>query len=190
MTTVYYVGMFAILQLISLSGACIALNRKTPNCCLLIHAILVVVITAAPLLWQGTVLLELGSIGKTHDAENMCGLGKMSTEAAAEGSSWTSEIFKIVHRFDTITSALVSDNMCTDLCPCLNYTFDDGNMRSNSKLQFNMVMEKFMNKYRRTNFDKKWSTSKGNKPLVWTTDPDKGFKSFDECFQFWRERAS
>lgn len=71
--------------------------------------------------------------------------------------------------------------MCTEQCPCLNYTYGDGFIRSNSKLQYDMVMEEHMNKYSRTNFNKTWSTSKGNRPLVWTTDPSKGFKSFQEC---------
>jgi hypothetical protein len=29
--------------------------------------------------------------------------------------------------------------------------------------------------------NKEWSKKKGNKPLVWTNDPQKGAKSFQEC---------
>ena len=93
------------------------------------------------------------------------------------------EVFALMNRFDTISEQLISDNMCTEKCPCLDYDFNDGFVKSNSKLQYDMVLEKHMSKYGRTNFDKDWATSKGMKPLVWTKDPNVGYKNFHECFK-------
>lgn len=62
-------------------------------------------------------------------------------------SPYFQEMRILIDRFDTISEEIISDNMCTDRCPCLNYTFDDGYMKSNSKLKYDMVLEEHMNKY-------------------------------------------
>lgn len=47
-----------------------------------------------------------------------------------------------------------------------------------------------MNKYKRTNFYEKWSTDKGNKPLVWTYDKEKGYKTVRDCLLAWYLKKS
>lgn len=84
------------------------------------------------------------------------------------------------NKFDTITEQVISEDMCSEKCPCLDYVFDDGTIESSSKGQFDIVMESHLNKYGRT---KNTSHSAGYKPLVWTTDETKGFKSLADCYK-------
>lgn len=58
---------------------------------------------------------------------------------------------KLAHRFDTVTEQIITDNMCTDVCPCLDYDTDVNGMPMSTKELYNLIKEERMNLYGRTN---------------------------------------
>lgn len=92
-------------------------------------------------------------------------------------------------RYDEVSEQLIDDNMCTeDVCPCLDYNHDES--RVNPKVLYRKHLESYLEKYNRTNFDNSYWTKRGDVPLYFTENANKGFVSFMECLMHWEKKAN
>lgn len=83
---------------------------------------------------------------------------------------------------------MIDSNMCTDVCPC--YHHEDNNVDFKLAWQGYATINSDYFAYR----GRKWSSSSGSaddglRPFVWTKDEDKGFSSFEHCFESWLAKA-
>lgn len=136
----------------------------------------------------GIALLHIGSIG-LDDNFTFCNMEPAKIKEKAP--KWSQEIYLMAHRFDMLSEAIITKNMCTDTCPCLDYMLDDpsNNSSYNARLDYAMNMEDKLRRFNRTNFDSEESKEKGLVPLKWTRNTYEGYKSFMDCYQHWEEMA-
>lgn len=99
---------------------------------------------------------------------------------------WLREMIMLAHRYDTMSEQLITDNMCTNTCPCLEYGTEFDGIDLTTKEFYNLVKEETMNKYGRTNLQ---ASLTGLEEMVWTRDLNKGFKSFEDCHKHWEDKA-
>ena len=132
---------------------------------------------------EGNTLLAIDGFD-IDKIERTCKQSREFIETKVE-SPIAREMFLLAHRFDTMSQEVLDSSMCTDMCPCLNFGVSiNNNMRIvNSKDEYDLILEKYMETYKRTNFNYTRSTKEGNRPLVWTNDPEKGYKSIKECIE-------
>lgn len=176
--------MFLIIEIAACFGLIHVKRRGMPIVFVIGFGFCVFFFLALPLLAEGSKLLE---IARLDDATIDKYCNASSKKSLQDAPVWTRTIFDIAHVYDDVTERLISDNMCTERCPCLAYNHHKPN--ENPMLKYEMHLEKYMNVYGRSNFDKPWSRDKGFKPMVWTTNVTQGFKSFMDCYQFWEDAA-
>ena len=84
-----------------------------------------------------------------------------------------------------MSEEIVSTNMCSQNCPCHDTGFTS--WQNNPKVLYEMVDEKTLNAFGRTNLNNSPATAELS-PLTWTTDLQSGFNSFMQCYQHWQDK--
>ena len=176
----------AILLIVcSICGLKIAIDRRMSSVLNVCYFILLFFFLTIPLLSEGKVLLTIGEFVENKNIDKIETTCKQHRDVIEKevSSPIARNFFLLAHRFDTISEEILDSQMCTEMCPCLDYNVTvNGQHIVNSKNQYDLLLEKHMNIYKRTNFNETWSTSKGNSPMIWTKDTSKGFKTIKDCY--------
>lgn len=122
-----------LLQFLAVCGCKIALDRTTPNYCIVIYGTVLFFFMAVPLLSEGAYLKQIGVVSDPQ-IDGYCNMTREELKEEAT-NSWVRSYFLMAKRFDTISEEISADHMCTQRCPCLEYEFRrDHQMRGNTKV--------------------------------------------------------
>ena len=147
-----------------------------------------------PLLCEGTARLAYKNL-EDHEVQSLCEL-----ELRKVKKQYGTAIMAIMeqsHVTDNWSNELLDKNMCTDTCPCLEYTTPDG---KNSKEVF-MNEEALLRDHNRIfvpNSDEqliqvqrsgqRQKFYNGSRIMVYTKDEAVGFRSMQECLEHYEFR--